>query len=190
MPHNAQLDVIFPQWESEISKGDSYISYAHDLITCFDDLGYNKALEIGFENGVSAIAILYCGSGATLTSVDIRPNVKGVEFIKNSPFASLHTFANTWSREFWLNNNSTYDLIYIDGDHSFGECSRDIYEAWDVLDGGGTLVIDDTTHPANITGGYGCAIAALQFIEAKQKDIHEIYMCGRLLVIRKHNDFK
>lgn len=43
----------------------------------------------------------------------------------------------------------TFDLIFVDGDHSDQGCMSDMVLAWPLLRSGGWLVVDDVDHPAH-----------------------------------------
>ena len=45
--------------------------------------------------------------------------------------------------------DGTFDLILVDGDHSFAGCWADMVNAWDHLAVGGSMLVDDVTHPSH-----------------------------------------
>ena len=47
------------------------------------------------------------------------------------------------SNYFFLKNQKTYDLIYVDGDHSSDQVTEDINNSWKLLNKGGYLILDD-----------------------------------------------
>jgi predicted O-methyltransferase YrrM len=48
------------------------------------------------------------------------------------------------TQEFFAQNKETFDLIFIDADHSFEAVRADFYGAMDILNPGGLLVLHDT----------------------------------------------
>lgn len=51
------------------------------------------------------------------------------------------------SREFFSNEKAEFDLIYVDGSHEKADVAFDLFNAWDCLKSGGTLVADDYEWP-------------------------------------------
>lgn len=60
------------------------------------------------------------------------------------------TFRMT-SDEFFAQNKNTYDIIFIDGDHIYEQAYRDIRNALDCLNPGGTVVVHDCNPQLEIT---------------------------------------
>jgi hypothetical protein len=95
----------------------------------------SSILELGFNRGMSAIMWLE-GSNATLHSIDIKSTdevANSIEYINTTyPFrftyTSLdHNQLDQYKTEF----KNKYDLIFIDGDHSFSAILRDTENALD-----------------------------------------------------------
>lgn len=42
-----------------------------------------------------------------------------------------------------INNNDSFDFIYVDGSHKALDCYIDLFLSWQLLNKGGILVIDD-----------------------------------------------
>lgn len=51
------------------------------------------------------------------------------------------------SDRYFANYNKTFDVIFIDGDHSASTVSRDLLNSFRVLNNGGTVVLHDTYPP-------------------------------------------
>ena len=83
----------------------------------------NSILEIGFRRGNSALMWLI-NSSATLMSLDIDDfSVKSVQLLE-STFPDRFRYMQCDSRNF--KSEETFDLIFIDGDHSFEGIEGDI----------------------------------------------------------------
>ena len=54
----------------------------------------------------------------------------------------LKKIKNT-SNVFFSNNLQSFDLIFIDGDHSSEQVKKDINNSWKILNNGGYLILDD-----------------------------------------------
>ena len=83
----------------------------------------NSILEIGFRRGNSALMWLI-NSSATLMSLDIEDfSIKSVQLLE-SQFPNRFRYLQCDSRNF--KSEETFDLIFIDGDHSFEGIEDDI----------------------------------------------------------------
>ena len=54
----------------------------------------------------------------------------------------LEKIKNT-SNDFFSNNFQSFDLIFVDGDHSSEQVKKDINNSWKILNNGGYLILDD-----------------------------------------------
>ena len=97
-----------------------------------DKHGYKSYLEIGVQNGVN------WGNITCEKKVGVDPNA-------NVPVDFKMT-----SDVFFAHNKETFDIIFIDGLHTFEQSIVDFYNAWDVLNEGGCVVFHDT-NPDNKT---------------------------------------
>jgi Predicted O-methyltransferase len=186
MVDHERLKAVYPQYD-EMKAHEEYVQYAQDLLDCFGALKYSSALEIGFENGVSATAILHCQPTALLVSVDVRPTTAGHRYLEQRlDLMERLTFACMPSDRLW-SRVGVKDLIYVDGDHGYEGCLRDVWNGWAKLAPGGTLVMDDTTHHLNEReGGYGCKKVAEQMQIHFKDQIKEAKMVGRLFQVVKN----
>lgn len=114
-----------------------------------------KIAEIGFNAGHSADLFLQICPEATLTTFDINqhPYTKiGLEYMKHkykdrlnfvegNSIASVPLFASS-------HPNQTFDLIYIDGDHSFTGCLADIINCRALSHKNTFLWVDDHNFPS------------------------------------------
>ena len=79
------------------------------------------------------------------------------------PQVKIHRMTSTeWFNQF----EGELDWIYIDGDHSYEGCLRDLRDALKVVKKGGTIFGDDFRHPGKAGGGKpGVVKAVKQFLE-------------------------
>lgn len=112
--------------------------------------GKKKMLQVGFNGGHSA-EILLNGSdpNSTLISFDIGVH-SYVNLCKNEieqKFPNRHTLILGDSLltlpSFTLNNLHSFDLIFIDGGHTYEIASSDINCAFQLGKSGGTIIVDD-----------------------------------------------
>jgi len=112
-----------------------------------------RSLETGVGNGFSAVALLLAGVEEH-TAVEFWP--------RNLDIAQTNIMkAKTPTQRFRLLFGSSdirlaalvdagekFDLILIDGGHSYEDAFIDIHYARSLLDAGGVMVLDDTNWPA------------------------------------------
>ena len=113
-------------------------------------------LEIGSYEGRSAIFFLKTFKNSNITCVDtwsgsdehLKKNFDIIEanFDTNTKSYQddnrLKKIKNT-SNDFFSNNFQSFDLIFVDGDHSSGQVKKDINNSWKILNNGGYLILDD-----------------------------------------------
>jgi predicted O-methyltransferase YrrM len=170
-------------WARRCNENPGALSYGRQLHGIVRRHPYTRALEIGAAWGVSTMAILTAQEHGHLTSVDIDPNVRARGEVEASGLRSRWRFVHQDSRDFWRENEQTFDLVYVDGDHAYEPARVDLFGAWQVLEPGGILVIDDIMHPKNLNGEYGVAVAAWQL--ASQLRITEVRSTSRLVYLPK-----
>jgi predicted O-methyltransferase YrrM len=132
-----------------------------------------KLIEIGFACGVST-AFMLCAMTKKdkLYSIDpfqkIQWNKFGLivanEVIKEQKLTSKnHEWIGAYSGTFFENTTETYDLVFIDGDHSYKGTMIDLLGANKVLKKGGLLIIDDVLH-------YDVKNALFDFLKEQNKN--------------------
>lgn len=175
-----KTDWMIKQMEHEPTR-----SYAQEIHEVVSEHPYKNALEIGCAWGVSTLAILLAGDGH-LTSVDKDEYVKAPAEIEANQLGDRWRFKLMPSADFWRLNDKTYDLIYVDGSHLYEDVRVDLFGAWDALDKGGILFLDDIVHPANrktdpktMEMEYGVTFATMELIVNKK--ITQIGTTTRLL---------
>jgi len=113
-------------------------------------------LEIGSYEGRSAIFFLNHFSNSKITCVDtwggsdeqkkLNPQIIENNFdINLQKYSKLNRIKKlkTTSNNFFINNKNTFDLIYVDGDHSYNQVCIDIDNSWKILNKNGILILDD-----------------------------------------------
>lgn len=116
----------------------------------------NDILEIGSYEGRSAIFFLSFFHSSKIACVDTW---KGSDEHKKNMFKDVElnfdrntlSYVNKYklkkikedSDSFFEKNCKFYDLIYLDGDHNACQVSKDLDNAWNCLQNGGILILDD-----------------------------------------------
>jgi predicted O-methyltransferase YrrM len=115
-----------------------------------------KVVEIGFAIGISTLFMLCAlDNNAVLYSVDpfqkIQWNKFGLINVNNIleeqklPY-KMHKFIEKYSSNFFKETKELYDLVLIDGDHSYHGTMIDLYGADKILKKKGLMIIDDVLH--------------------------------------------
>lgn len=94
----------------------------------------SSILELGCNNGISTS--LFCFYAKKVVGVDIMKKNSMVELINSSDNLTFH---NTRFEIFFKNENSKYDVIYIDGAHDYQSVVNDIKNSLKILKEGGVL---------------------------------------------------
>lgn len=155
----------------ELAKYDwKGVTYPQDyllrLLTLARERNPKRILEVGFDQGASAMALLRGAPAAFMTSIDIYPCERGVERLTHSEVSGRHTFIQADSREFLKQDDilrklgGTFDLIYIDGDHLFDAVMIDLENCSKLLNNRGVMVCDDAQKDH---GHFGVYRAVLEF---------------------------
>jgi predicted O-methyltransferase YrrM len=168
------------QMAHEPSRG-----YAEQIYEVVKAHPYKNALEIGNAWGISTLAILLAGQGKLL-SVDKSTQTRAPEEVARNKLSDRCAFMTMASDDFWRQNQTAYDLIYIDGSHLYKDVVNDLFRAWEWLNPGAMLLLDDFTHKANQEYDpntkesiYGISLAAWELVQ--QKGITQVNTTERLL---------
>lgn len=102
-------------------------------------------LELGCNECVSTR--LFCHYAEDVTGVDIRHS-QGAEITKAN--YNNFSFINATFESFFKKNKHLYDIVYIDGDHSYNSVVRDIKMCLDHIVPGGIICGHDY-HNASFT---------------------------------------
>ena len=103
------------------------------------------ALEIGRLNGGSAFVMACANNEIPIFSVDIQP---ANDPLLQSYFDQCQVGRNVTlivadSQQLLQTEFGEIDLCYIDGDHTQAGCSRDLENSFEVLSGGGHILVHD-----------------------------------------------
>jgi predicted O-methyltransferase YrrM len=181
------IPVKTPHMKKESNHAPS-MRYAENIYKVASRLNNFTALEIGAAWGFSALAILEAGA-KSLMSVDPNVMAEASNEAKVNGYGDKHIWNCVHSRIYWEENDATYDLIYVDGSHIYNEVSNDLYKAWEYLNPGGLLLIDDWDHKKNVqaendTSEYGVSLACWEFWR-DHSDVKDVGIEGRVLWFRK-----
>lgn len=179
------------EWMKSQSTHEPSMEYAKDIYKVASTLpkGFT-ALEIGMAWGFSTLAILEAGA-KLLLSVD--PNVLALgheEAVANG--YTNHIWTCCRSELYWYENDSKFDLIYVDGSHLYYDVKSDLWKAWERLNPNGLLMIDDWDHKNNQkvdTDGksveYGVSLASFQFWQDHVDEVKSVGIERRVLWFKK-----
>jgi len=123
-----------------------------DWNIAYEEFLYKKALEmnaqlvyeVGVREGYSTVAILQAleQTGGRMISCDIQDYRQNIH--AGRPIVSDRwTFIQIDSIHFPAYLDEEADMIYIDGDHSYGAVRSDVIKLWPFLKVGGQMVLDD-----------------------------------------------
>ena len=145
-----------------------------------------ECLEIGFDVGISARAFLSYPN-ITLTSVDPGEVDIGMKEMELMNVGDQWKFHPIFSDVFFKTCIWTYDIIYIDGDHSYQQTKKDFDNAWKFLKPGGLLIGHDFLHQKNFMNDadYGITKAVSEFIKEQNVNATIYPPNPGLIVIKK-----
>lgn len=160
---------IKTEWMKEQSDHEPSMRYAEDIYKVASRLKDFSALEIGAAWGFSTLAILEAGA-KSLVSVDNNVMVMAPAEVDANGYSDRYEWQCTKSEVYWRENQTKFDLIYVDGSHLYDDVKNDLYQAWERLNRGGLLLVDDWDHKNNNivdTNGkfakYGVSLACWEF---------------------------
>jgi predicted O-methyltransferase YrrM len=115
-----------------------------------------QCLEIGLANGVSSLAILESmPPGGSLVSIDPYQSTEwrgaGIDNIESAGYAARHTLIEEpdyLALPQLVAEGRRFDLVFIDGWHSFDYVMLDAFYADILLQSGGVVGFDDCEMPA------------------------------------------
>ena len=116
-----------------------------DAIHILNYLGIKKGYRVEEIKKIFPDSKIYCVDNWIGTE---EYNNLNFESLENNFDRNLKEFNNViknkcTSDQFFENNNSNFDLIYIDGYHKAEQVLKDFKNAWKVLNKNGILIFDD-----------------------------------------------
>ena len=106
--------------------------------------------------------------------------------LKNYGCKRLNFFKNT-SDEFFLQNKINFDIVYIDGLHTFDACTKDMLNSFRVLNLNGYLLIDDLrldVYPQNLN----IVNAVANFVKSYSGYIEINFFGWNVMILKKIKD--
>lgn len=129
-------------FESYDWKGITYpANYIRSIFEFAQGGQFKNGLEIGFDQGASALAFLRACPDAHLKSYDVGECIEGVGRVEE--VRDRLEFVIGDSRELLKTAEGQYDYIYIDGDHLYDAVRQDLFNCDKLLAKGGFIVVDD-----------------------------------------------
>jgi predicted O-methyltransferase YrrM len=132
-----------------------------------------EILEIGLDVGISARCFLEFFS-IHLTSVDPGEVDRGIAEINDLKAGDRWAFHHMTSDKYFEECQKEFDIIYIDGDHSYEQTKRDVDNAWKFTKKGGLIIGHDFLHKGNFYSNkdYGVTRAFCEFIKEQNCEAH------------------
>jgi predicted O-methyltransferase YrrM len=161
-------------WDQQMLHPPTKLYY-NKLKELLNTIDFSEVLEIGLDVGISARCILEFPN-ARLTSVDPGEVDRGIAEINELKAGDRWKFHPIYSDVFFKTCIWMYDVIYIDGDHSYEQVKKDFTNAWKFLKPGGLLIGHDFIHPSNFRNDKDCGVtqAVSEFI-IEQNVVATIY---------------
>jgi hypothetical protein len=146
-----------------------------------------RVLEVGVMSGGGISAVLDGHAPSALVLCDYwSPEYKGSNYRSHDHIDTLllgKSFAGTAQyldgnshvllKQYRADNpTSEFDLIHVDGDHSYSGALADIRDCWPMLRQGGCMVVDDIIHAPSV-------------VDAVNTFIHSVEHCYTELISTK-----
>jgi predicted O-methyltransferase YrrM len=131
----------------EVIRHDEKLD-THAHLPFLREHAHGNVLEIGVHCGISTTALL-AGleeHGGHLWSVDVHPSCRYVWY--GHP---QWTFCLVWGVNEWP-SDVTFDLAFIDGDHSYDAVMKDLKDAHRQMNPGGLILCHDADCPNSFPG--------------------------------------
>lgn len=74
---------------------------------------------------------------------EVCDDILGVDIYDNRKNKSTK-FIQSSTDNFFINNNKTFDLIFIDADHNYNSVKKDFNNSLNILNKNGTIILHDT----------------------------------------------
>jgi len=152
-------------------------------------------LEVGSYEGRSAIFFLNYFNNSKITCVDTwlgsHEHVRKMEEIEKNFDNNLKPYENklikhkTTSDNFFLTNKLLFDLIYIDGLHTYDQVKSDLENAYKFLRPKGYLLIDDYLWKFYPINKKNVINSANEFMKKYNNNLEPIYISSQVLLKKK-----
>ena len=147
-----------------------------------------EVLEIGLDVGISAKTFLEFPN-IKLTSVDsgiVEIGIREIETLDTGRWSFYPTSSDKYFANF-ANCKKEYDIIFVDGDHSYTQTKKDIDNAWKFIKEGGILLGHDFLHKSNFTNNIDCGVtqAFREFLVEKNVNAEVYPPDPGIILIRK-----
>lgn len=201
--HNYDLDYAgMLNWSSDIPYGSKII-----FEKALDNFRNKKCriLEIGTYSGTSVINMLQYLPDATATVIDIWKDYdenKLLESIEKNRIEEIfyHNISIAGMKDRiivkkndskkvlmdFIRENTNFDLIYVDGSHTYIDCYTDLTLSWELLSVGGMLIADDYIWmPADLQNELDRPYHAINHFMEKIKNQYTVFDKGyRMFLIK------
>ena len=116
------------------------VSRTYIINKLISDNNLHSYLEIGVSNPYANFLHINCNK-----KVSVDPCIQ-CEYFSAESIESFKPFINyqVTSDEFFKNNSEKFDIIFIDGDHSFNQSLKDLNNALNAINVGGFVVLHDS----------------------------------------------
>ena len=122
-----------------------------------DDEIFLNVLEIGLDVGISARCFLEFPN-IKLTSIDsgdIDIGIREIEAMNTKRW----TFHHMTSDKYFAECKIEFDIIYVDGLHTYEQVKKDADNAWKFLKPDGIIIGHDIIHKGNFINDSDCGVA-------------------------------
>ena len=145
-------NIYYPNSETLIGANieSDYARYRAGFVEAVS--GRKRLLEIGFNAGHSALTYLYTNPSAEYVGIDLayRPyTTEAIRWLKEryGERFSLHVGDSTEVLPRIESEIGKFDVIHVDGGHTFDVAFADIWNCYRCLDDRGILIVDDRPAP-------------------------------------------
>jgi len=175
----AELEQTISKSNLRITEGSASIAELKSLVSYAESRKALRICEIGFNAGMSSYAFLQTNPEVTVTSFDIgdHPYIKAAKEHIDEMFPGRHTLiigdSTITVPEFAREVAEKFDLIFIDGGHTFAVAMTDIINMKELAHKDTAVIMDDLV--PWLPWGYGPYFAwkkALRTKMIKQIDSH------------------
>lgn len=170
--NNQELEEL---WDTKLSGWAWQIREEFlELLRIMQQKEIKKVLEIGCYEGGSAAGFL--AIGCRVVSIDITRTKRVDSLIKNPGLSTFRFIDRAHIAQNIDAFYAKYDLLFIDGDHSYKNCKKDYEEFSSEVKPGGMIVFHDICS-SELHRRQGCQVDKF-WIEIRGEDYDEIVTNG------------